>query len=139
VTDPELPQPLQILFADDNRFLGDAVALHLNAAGYHVEVVADGFEAWNSISENLGRFQVLVTDHRMPGISGLELVHLLKEANFTGWIISYSGALTLEERENYRSLGVAVVEKTTRTEDLLATIKRLTTGTTARRAKNSRP
>lgn len=123
--DPSLSakRALRILYADDNRFLGEVIAVHLRAAGHLVEHVDDGFEAWDRISEDMGYFQVIITDHRMPGLNGLELVDLLRQARFPGRMIAYSGALSPPEIAAYRAFGVEIVEKTTRSENLLQLIE----------------
>lgn len=97
---------LNILYADDNRCLAEVTKLLLMRAGHTVEIVSDGFDAWERISRNPHCFQVLITDHRMPGFSGLELLHVVRQSEFAGRIIVYSGALTPANIEAYRAFNV---------------------------------
>ena len=52
------------------------------------EHVRDGLEAWDRLSADIGHFDVLVTDHEMPGLKGGELVELARQAGFAGRIRS---------------------------------------------------
>ena len=67
----------RVLVVDDERAQRDALSQYLGRAGYAVSGVATGEEAL----ELLGRspHAVLVTDLRLPGIDGLELVRRARE------------------------------------------------------------
>ena len=86
-----------------------------------------GFQAWEKISGDPGRFDVLITDHQMPGLNGLELVELLRQVNYRGRIVVHSGAVTAEETANYRALGVdAMVVKNASATELLRAVEAFT-------------
>ncbi len=72
----------KILYADDNRCLAEITKILLTGKGYEVEIFSDGFEAWNRLSENPRHFHVLITDHRMPGFSGLNFWRSSGSRNF---------------------------------------------------------
>jgi len=56
----------------------------------------------------------------MPGIDGLALVGLLRQANYRGRIIVHSSTLTAKDTASYRALGVdSIVVKPTPAEELL--------------------
>jgi CheY-like chemotaxis protein len=117
-------RPLRILCADDNVMLGDVMLCLLAKAGHWVEHVNDGLRAWDRISQDLANFDVVVTDHQMPGLTGLELVELLRDANYSGRIVVHSSFLKHEQVEAYRRLGVAsVVQKAARPETLLTAVE----------------
>ena len=78
----------------------------LSGAGHDVECVFDGQAAWERLSANPLAFDVLITDHQMPHLSGLELVRKLRETAFAGWIIVESGNLTPELEDAFRTLVV---------------------------------
>lgn len=95
-------------------------------AGHTVEHAADGLEAWERLSQDVGHFDLLVTDNQMPGLTlnGLELVELFRQANYRGRIIVHSSSLRPRETESYRVLGVdSIVLKTTPEEVLLDLVK----------------
>jgi DNA-binding NarL/FixJ family response regulator len=93
-------------------------------ARHWVEHVSDGLRAWDRISQDLANFDVVVTDHQMPGLTGLELVELLRQANYSGRIVVHSSSLKHEEIEAYRGFGVAsVVQKAARADELLTAVE----------------
>lgn len=116
--------PLRILCADDNAILGNVMLCFFAKAGHWVEHVNDGLRAWDRLSQDLTNFDVVVTDHQMPGLTGLELVELLRQANYSGRIVVHSSSLKHEEIEAYRGLGVAsIVQKAARADELLTAVE----------------
>ena len=115
---------LRILCADDNTMLGDVMIQFFSMAGHAVEHVADGLEAWERLSRDIGHFDVLVTDNQMPGLNGLELVKLLRQTNYRGRIIVHSGSLSAKEVAGYRAFGVdSIIAKATQAEELLNVVE----------------
>lgn len=74
--------------------------------GHSVECVGDGATALQRLAADLNSFDVLVTDHRMPRLTGLGLVSKLRDTEFSGTIIVHSSHLTEAEAEAYRALAV---------------------------------
>jgi len=62
----------RILLADDSRSIREAVGHILRAAGYGVDVAADGWDAWERLQ--LRTYDLLVTDLEMPRLHGYELI-----------------------------------------------------------------
>lgn len=125
-----LPSPLReqkklrILCVDDDSMLSDVLVRLFSTAGHEVQHAANGLEAWDKVSTNIAYFDVLITDHQMPGLDGLELVELLHEANYAGRIVVHSSAISDLENERYRALGVSrVVRKPAQAEELLAVVE----------------
>lgn len=115
---------LRILCADDNSLLGDVLVKYFSTAGHEVEHVLDGLEAWEKISKDISYFDVLVTDHHMPGVTGLELVELLGQSSFCGRIIVHSASVADGDSEKYRSLGVThVITKAADAQELLEIVE----------------
>lgn len=67
----------RILVAEDNPALAAVVRLHLEHAGFEVTVARDGREAWNCLQRQ--DFDLLVTDHQMPELSGCELLCRMRQ------------------------------------------------------------
>jgi DNA-binding NtrC family response regulator len=85
---------LRVLLADDERAIAITLADDLRRGGHEVEVVGDGLrarEAWKT-----GVYDVLVTDMRMPGVSGLELLEEVKAGGGEGEVIIITGYGTID-------------------------------------------
>ncbi len=66
-----------ILVVEDDDTMRELLRLHLTTAGYAVRVAANGIEAGHAV---LGLTpDLIITDVRMPHMSGFELVEALKE------------------------------------------------------------
>lgn len=98
--------PLHILCAEDDRFFRDAVTELLESAGHRVSAAENGHAAWDILLEEMDRIDVVITDHRMPGFTGLELVQLLRQTTYRGRIYVYTSLLKTEEEHGYRGLRV---------------------------------
>jgi two-component system cell cycle sensor histidine kinase/response regulator CckA len=70
--------PQRILIVDDEREIRDFVAELLRDANFTVEQASDGLEAMRRIEAG-EQFDLLLTDVRMPGLNGFELVRRLKQ------------------------------------------------------------
>jgi DNA-binding NtrC family response regulator len=67
----------RILIVDDDASQRSAVARMVERWGFRIETAADGAEALGKIHQS--DFDVVVTDLRMPGMDGMELLRRLKE------------------------------------------------------------
>ena len=114
-------RPLRILCAEDNTMLGEVMLSLFATAGYWVEYFEDGQRAWERMANDAADFDVVVTDHEMPRMNGLELARRLREAHFRGKIVVHSSAVGSGELTEYRALGVSdIIQKGARPEVLLA-------------------
>src|SRR5213593_2341609 len=84
----------RILAVDDEPMIGESVAYNLEAPHRKVSVVPNGREALNMASKQ--KFDVVITDHRMPETGGLELVRALRKRKYKGKIVVLSGHLSPE-------------------------------------------
>lgn len=64
---------LSILLVEDEESLREIVADALRDAGHRVQEAAGGAEALACLDSDGARFDVLLTDMGMPGMSGMEL------------------------------------------------------------------
>jgi len=93
---------LKVLYADDMRELRLLLEIVLGRDGHRVDSVSDGHLALDLIKKDLSAYDVVITDHHMPTISGLELVAHLREINFPGKIIVFSSELSTAVDASYR-------------------------------------
>jgi len=103
---PERAKPHRILCVDDQEPVSKVLRCVLGQADYDVECAADGQEALNRIVADPAFFDLLITDHHMPRLSGLALVKHARAAGYHGRIIVYSSALSAQEIAHYRLLEV---------------------------------
>jgi len=68
----------QIILADDDASLRRVVQFKLQKQGYEVTTAADGLEALEKLKD--ARFDLLLSDIRMPKLDGLELLEKAREA-----------------------------------------------------------
>jgi CheY-like chemotaxis protein len=94
----------RVLCAEDHPQMAALAEKILRKAGYQVVCVLDGREALDRLTHDT--FDVVITDHHMPDIAGLELVTRLKELGFSGRVVVHTSRLTAVEEAEYRKLGV---------------------------------
>ena len=69
----------KVLVVEDNPAMGNVVRYNLRAAGLDAELVRDGAEAIERLTEN--RYDFVVTDYQMPEIDGYELVRRMRQTH----------------------------------------------------------
>lgn len=69
---------MRILLVDDDLFLRDMYALKFGESGHEVVAVSNGAEALKTIEQD-PKFDLMLTDIIMPGLSGVELLERVKE------------------------------------------------------------
>ncbi len=66
-----------LLIVDDEQSMRDFLAIMLKKEGYEVDMVEDGDEAIKAIEEDI--YDLVITDIKMPGRSGLEVLRHVKQ------------------------------------------------------------
>ena len=94
-------RPLRILYADDLHELRDLARISLNREGHGIECFADGALALAQI-ESDSAFDLVITDHHMPNMNGLEFVTELRGRAFPGKIMVFSSELSESVTQKYR-------------------------------------
>jgi DNA-binding response OmpR family regulator len=114
----------RILVVDDDPYICHLSAEVLIRQGYEVNAAADGAAAWEALNDN--RYDLLITDHNMPGLTGVELVKKLRSARMVLPVILVSGKLLTEELAQTPSLQLtAVLPKPFSIGELLETVKKV--------------
>lgn len=96
---------LRILYADDVRELREIVRQFFSLDGHEVECVEDGRIALQRVQADDG-FDLVITDHNMPNMTGVELVRALREVNFPAPIMVFSSDLGSAIAAEYERLKV---------------------------------
>lgn len=66
-----------IMIIDDEKIVGDMARLSLEQEGYEVETFLDGSTALDRLKEK--SFRVVVTDLKMKGVDGLEVLRTVRK------------------------------------------------------------
>jgi CheY-like chemotaxis protein len=85
----------RILVVEDNEAIRELNVQVLAHSGYRVDGAEDGAAGWELL--NARNFDLLITDHEMPGLSGLELIKQVRSAGMPLPIIMATGTLPAEE------------------------------------------
>ena len=110
-TNPNLPpalRPLRVLYADDVPQLRELMTTILKREGHHAVTMPDGAEAVDYLAGTEAP-DLLITDHHMPRLNGLELVRRCRARAFPGKIIVFSSELSPLVHEQYRQLNVDLI------------------------------
>ena len=116
---------LHILMIDDNQHGLSARRAVLEAGGYRVETALGGAAGVEQFEK--GRFDLVVTDYRMPGFNGPKVVKHIRAQDMEVPIVILSGfvrdlGLTPEEA----GVNAVLTKGPTEGDDLLRTVARLT-------------
>jgi CheY-like chemotaxis protein len=107
-TDPSRRgQPQRVLCAEDHPQMAELMTKVLRQAGHSVVCVPDGRQALQLCDAD--RFDVVVTDHQMPNVSGLELVAQLRAKSFGGKIVVHTSRINPIEEAAYRAHAVTEI------------------------------
>ena len=82
------------------------IAMVLGGPAAKVAKAKNGWEALIKIGVAPRPFDIVITDHQMPRVTGLELVRRLRTKNFGGKILVLSGQLSDEDISAYEELSV---------------------------------
>lgn len=95
---------LDILLVDDEDHLQEVLGLLLELDGHKVTTAYSGEQALKIAAES--QFDLVVTDLKMPGMSGLDIIKAFKETNPDIRVIMITGYPTEESEAEARRLGV---------------------------------
>lgn len=106
VTPTSTGAPPRILVVDDEPYMCDVCSRTLQRGGYEVVSSSDPQVAAQRL-RSAQHFDLLLTDIKMPGMSGLELVHIAREQDPTIAIIIMTGFATMENLQQSVQRGIA--------------------------------
>jgi DNA-binding response OmpR family regulator len=103
----EAPSSNRILVVDDEAEVRQVSAEVLMRFGYHVDTAADGAAGWEALHAK--RYDLLITDNKMPKITGVELVRKLRSARMALPVVLVSGAIPTDDLNRIPSLQLAAM------------------------------
>jgi two-component system OmpR family response regulator len=117
----------RILVVDDDRDICQLSAVVLTSSGYQVDTAEDGEAGWkalHAVCHDPDSYHLLITDHDMPRLSGLDLVKKLRSARMALPVILSSGNLPTEELQRNAWLEVAAtLQKPFSIDQLVETVQ----------------
>jgi Response regulator containing CheY-like receiver, AAA-type ATPase, and DNA-binding domains len=116
------PMTTRILIVDDEPSSRFMARLFLEEAGFVPDEAGSGVEAL----ERCGTvdYDVVVLDHRMPGLSGIDVVRELTESDYPGRLLLFTAYQAPELEAEATRLCVLVVDKA-RKETLVEHVREL--------------
>lgn len=118
----------QIMFVDDEKSLALLGADLLEEFGYDVSCAFDGNGALELFLQPTSKFDLVVTDESMPGMSGIELAQKIYEVSPETPVVLCSGHMLTMNEEGMEATNIAaVLAKTTVCTQLPALIEEIFT------------
>jgi len=115
---------VQILLVDDNQLGLMARKMILEAAGYGVETAESGEAAWEIFQKI--PFDVVVTDFRMGGMDGVQLIRKIRDTGSPARVVLLSGfAACLGMTEETSGADEVLCKSNKEVPELLRAVKRL--------------
>lgn len=96
----------KILAVEDETAVAQLLALVLGGPSCQVTTACNGARALEKIAASSKPFDVIITDHQMPEMTGLQLVRELRAEHFGGKIAVLSAHLNEQNMHAYRDLRV---------------------------------
>src|SRR3989304_510201 len=100
-----VPAPRKVLVVDDDPVIGKSFHRVLSSKGYAVITAADGEEALRKL--NAETYDMVFTDIRMPGISGIEVAKHLKASQPWLPVVIVTGYGSEENQARAEEAGVS--------------------------------
>ncbi len=117
------PRPLHpVCVIDDDDAVRDSLQLLLESHGYDVHEFASA-ERFLAHSAGAAPCTVLVVDQHMPGMTGLELLELLRARGHTTPALIITGRIDPEINIRAEKLGITVLQKPLGQGALMASIE----------------
>jgi len=114
--------PKRILVVDDDSDSRQLSVDVLAGSGYDVEAVLDGDAGWEALQAK--RYDLIITDNKMPKMTGIEMIEKLRAARMTPPVIMATGHLPMNEfARRPRLKPDAMLEKPFSNDELLEMVK----------------
>ena len=123
---------MRILIVDDNFRTLNSLRVALTSFGYQIRTVASGSQALEIIQSSMNeddRVRLLLTDLKMPGMDGLELIRAAREIDPSLWVVLITAYGNNVIQKEILKLGQSeYIEKPFKPDVLLEKIKRMEVG-----------
>lgn len=99
---------MRVLLAEDDEDLRSLASLLLSDLGAEVTPVDDGPQAVAALSWD---FDILILDHDMPGLSGVEVAQQARDRGYVGRIVLWTGWSNVTDAEQAHRLDLRLLRK----------------------------
>jgi CheY-like chemotaxis protein len=103
------PAPLKILAVDDDDSIRGSMPFIFPTPQYEVSTAAQAAEALEQLATSADHYDVIITDLRMPEMTGLELVQGIRARGIVGKIVVLSAHVSAEVRKAFEQLNVDII------------------------------
>jgi len=114
------PHPPRVLVIDDHSHIRGLLCDLLTFWGYEADAVSSGREGIARFAE--GRYDLVLTDLVMPGLTGLEVAETIRHADPTIGVIMFTGS-GADLQHHGRRLGFTLLRKPLEVQSLEAAVK----------------
>ena len=97
-------ETLKILLVDDEDHLQEVLGLLLELDGHQVTTAFSGEQALEHAKEK--KFDLVITDYKMPGMNGMDVVRSIKKENPDTSVVMITGYPTEDTEKEAQKLGV---------------------------------
>jgi CheY-like chemotaxis protein len=119
----------EILLVEDELVLADILRRIIASLGYHVKMFTKATEAWLFFEANANRFDLVLLDHNMPNITGIELAARISRLKPKLPIILFTGISIELLRRDAEKAGVrAIINKPLNRIELSIAIRKMLDG-----------
>ena len=109
----------KVLVVDDDRALRELLADYLGRVGFEVRTAQDGRAGLHALGES--RFDLILTDYRMPAMTGLEMATYIRRSDTITPIILITGDSSTLDSEVIAQAGITrVLPKPLKINELLS-------------------
>ena len=112
-----MKKDVTVMVLDDEPIVGERLQPVLEKEGFQVEVFTDSRQALSRLQEK--NFQVLVTDLKMSGPSGIDVLRYLKDQQRDTEAIVITGYATIESAREAEYLNAQFVTKPFKLEQIV--------------------
>lgn len=96
----------RILHAEDDRMMSILAARYLAERGCQIESASNGLEALAQVLNHPGSYDLIITDHVMPDLTGLAWFTTLRKTGYPGKIIVFAAQFSADVEAQFRAVGV---------------------------------
>lgn len=114
---------MNILLADDNIAILELISEILSEDHHTVTTADNGLKALKLFSDNNERYELLITDIKMPELDGLTLAHKIRNIRADIPVIFISGFSNIPDLNDIREITPHYLKKPINYDELTALIR----------------